>query len=30
MKYETIRKRRDLSDALAKALVEKVKRRSEE
>jgi hypothetical protein len=30
MKYETILKRRDLSEALAKALVAKVKRRSEE
>jgi hypothetical protein len=30
MKYETIRKRRDLSDALSKALVAKVKLRAEE
>lgn len=30
MKYETIRKRREISDVLAKALVEKVKLRSEE
>jgi hypothetical protein len=30
MKYETIRNRREISDVLARALVEKVKLRSEE